>query len=45
MLADLVREGQVLRLQGLDQNEVRRLIEEVSGMVPWEDKVTARFTR
>ena len=41
LLSDLVREGQVLRLQGLDQEEVRRLIEEVAGTVPWEDKVTA----
>jgi tetratricopeptide (TPR) repeat protein len=40
-LADLVREGQVLRLQGLERNEVRRLVEDASGIAPWDGKVAA----
>ncbi|WP_162231713.1 ATP-binding protein [Allosalinactinospora lopnorensis] len=41
MLADLVREGRLLRLRGLDRTEVARLIAEVSGTAPWEGKVSA----
>ncbi len=40
-LADLVREGQVLRLQGLERDEVRRLVKDASGIVPWDGKVAA----
>lgn len=40
-LADLVREGQVLRLQGMERDEVRRLVEDASGTVPWDGKVVA----
>jgi tetratricopeptide (TPR) repeat protein len=40
-LADFVREGQVLRLEGLDRDDVRRLVEEASGAAPWHGKVAA----
>ncbi len=39
VLPDLVRAGQVLRLHGLDRADVGRLVEDVSGTVPWQGKV------
>ncbi|HSL71718.1 MAG TPA: AAA family ATPase, partial [Longimicrobiales bacterium] len=41
LLADLVREGHVLNLRGLDRTEVGRLIAEVSGVAPWKGTVSA----
>jgi len=41
VLVDVVREGQILRLRGLDRNEVGRLVEHVSGTAPVEHKVVA----
>jgi tetratricopeptide (TPR) repeat protein len=40
VLAALAREGMVLGLQGLDRVEVGRLIEQVSGSIALQDKVT-----
>ena len=41
VLAELVREGPVLSLQGLERGEVERLITELEGSEPWPGKVTA----
>ncbi len=41
VLADLVREGYVLNLQGLSREGVGHLIEEIAGVVPWKGKVAA----
>jgi tetratricopeptide (TPR) repeat protein len=43
VLADLVREGQVLCLRGLDREEVGRLVEQVAGTMPWHGKVSAIY--
>jgi predicted ATPase len=40
LLAALAREGKVLGLQGLDRDEVGRLVEQVSGSMPLQDRVT-----
>jgi tetratricopeptide (TPR) repeat protein len=40
VLAVLAREGAVLALQGLDRDEVGRLVEQVSGSIPLQDEVT-----
>jgi tetratricopeptide (TPR) repeat protein/predicted ATPase len=41
VVGDLVREGRLLTLGGLDRDEVRRLITQLSGCDPWEEKVVA----
>ncbi len=41
VLAALAREGPVLGLRGLDREEVGRLVEQVSGIVAWQGKVSA----
>jgi AAA ATPase domain len=41
VLADLAREGQVLRLRGLDRAEVSSFVETVIGRAPWDGKVAA----
>ena len=41
VLADVTRGGRLLRLRGLNRDEVRRLIAEVAGIEPWEGKVSA----
>jgi hypothetical protein len=41
VLADLVREGHLLSLRGLDREDVRRLIGQLSKTEPWEGKVAA----
>lgn len=41
VLADLVREGQVLTLRGLDRDEVERLIEQTAGVTPWDGQAVA----
>jgi hypothetical protein len=41
VVGDLIREGYLLTLRGLDRDEVGQLIAEVAGVVPWKDKVTA----
>jgi tetratricopeptide (TPR) repeat protein len=45
VLAELVREGQLLQLQGLDRAEVRGLIEALSGSPPSEAKLSAVHER
>jgi len=41
VMVDLVREGQVLALRGLDRGEVDRLIEQTSGVAPWNGRAAA----
>jgi tetratricopeptide (TPR) repeat protein len=41
VVGDLVREGRLLTLRGLDRDEVRRLIAQLSGTEPREEKVVA----
>ncbi|HEX5950499.1 MAG TPA: AAA family ATPase, partial [Actinomycetota bacterium] len=41
VMVDLVRDGQVLTLRGLDRREVERLIEETSGVAPWNGRAAA----